>query len=217
MALRAAALGLALALGATGIAVAQGVPPPAPGRSAMPVRPLADAELLEALRQGGLVLYIRHTATDFSRNDAKSRHAADCANQRPLTDEGRAQARRISAALKQLDVPIARALASPLCRTVETGELVFAPLVQGQIEPDVRARGERSADGDDYAGLRAIFRQALPPGGNLGIASHGNPFVAIAGAPYLAEGEMAVVRPLGSDFEVIARIRHEDWERLLKP
>ena len=54
----------------------------------------------------------------------------------------------------------------------------------------------------------------MKPGNNLVISSHGNPFFAVAGRPYLAEGECAVVRPLGADFEVLARIRLEDWATL---
>ena len=47
------------------------------------------------------------------------------------------------------------------------------------------------------------------------ISIHGNPFHAVAGPPYLSAGEIAVIRPKGrSGFEVIARIRANDWERL---
>ena len=49
----------------------------------------------------------------------------------------------------------------------------------------------------------------------LAVSSHGNPFRAVAGPPYLAEGEISVVRPLGSGkFESLARIRLEDWASL---
>ena len=67
---------------------------------------------------------------------------------------------------------------------------------------------------DRYAALRALL--ATPPNGgaNLVISSHGNQFFAVAGRPYLAEGECAVVRPVGKDFEVVARIRVEDWPQL---
>jgi hypothetical protein len=54
-----------------------------------------DPPLVEKLRQGGYVLYMRHTSTDFSRNDANSRSFEDCANQRNLTDKGRAEARAV--------------------------------------------------------------------------------------------------------------------------
>ena len=48
------------------------------------------------------------------------------------------------------------------------------------------------------------------------IASHGNPFYAIAGPPYLAEGKAAVVRPLGKDFEIVARVRFDGWRSLMR-
>ena len=41
------------------------------------------------------------------------------------------------------------------------------------------------------------------------ISSHGNPFFAIFGAPYLAEGEIAVVDPATA--RIVGRIRLEDW------
>ena len=44
---------------------------------------------------------------------------------------------------------------------------------------------------------------------------HGNPFHAIFGAPYLAEGEIAAVRPGGeAGYEIVGRIRLEDWPGL---
>ncbi len=52
----------------------------------------------------------------------------------------------------------------------------------------------------------------MPAGVNVAIASHGNPFVAVAGGPYLAEGEVAVIEPLGNaGFRVVARIRKDEW------
>ena len=50
---------------------------------------------------------------------------------------------------------------------------------------------------------------------NNAISSHGNPYMAVFGGPYLAEGEIAVVRPGGkAGFETIARIRLDDWGAL---
>ena len=50
------------------------------------------------------------------------------------------------------------------------------------------------------------------------IASHGNPFAAVAGTPYLAEGEAAVIRPLGAQgFAIVARIAKDGWSALEAP
>ena len=58
-------------------------PSPVPEPNSAPVRPLADAALMAQLRAGGLVIYFRHTATDFSRDDSAMRDFDECESQRP--------------------------------------------------------------------------------------------------------------------------------------
>src|SRR6516165_8616678 len=90
------------------------------GRRALPAREPGAPELLAALRHGGYVLYFRHAATDFSQNDEKMKRFEDCADQRNLIDRGRDDARAAGAAIRELNIPVERVLASPFCRTVET-------------------------------------------------------------------------------------------------
>jgi hypothetical protein len=189
----------------------QPMPPPAPGRSALPATPMSGQQLLSELHKGGYVIYFRHTSTDFSRDDSRSRSDDDCDNQRPLTDKGREEARQIGAAFRELKIPIEKVLASPRCRTMETAMLAF-----GRAEKANEVRGGPSTpeSADRYAGLRRLFSTPVKPGANLVISSHGNPFYATAGAPYLAEGEAAVVRPLGKDFEIVARVKQDAWKKL---
>lgn len=189
----------------------QPVPAPAPGRSALPAKPVAPEEVLAELRKGGYVIYFRHTSTDFSRDDTKSRSDDDCANQRPLTDRGRDEARAIGHGIHGLKIPIGQVLASPRCRTMETAMLIF-----GRAEKANEARGGPATpdNPDRYAALRRLLSTPVKPGTNLVISSHGNPFYATAGAPYLAEGEAAIVRPLGKDFEIVARVKHDGWGQL---
>ncbi len=191
----------------------QPVPPPAPGRSALPATPVSGQQLLSELRKGSYVIYFRHTSTDFSRDDVKSRSDDDCDNQRPLTDKGREEARQIGAAFRELKIPVSRVLASPRCRTMETAMLAF-----GRADKADEARGGPATpeSADRYLDLRRLFSTPVKPGANMVISSHGNPFYATAGAPYLAEGEAAVIRPLGKDFEIVARVRHDAWRTLVK-
>jgi phosphohistidine phosphatase SixA len=188
------------------------VPPPA-NRSSAPASELPPHELVDVLKRGGLILYFRHAATDFSQNDSRMTSYEDCTTQRNLIDKGRADARRIGAALKALAVPIGNVQASPLCRTMETARLIFG---KAQASTDVRSRNVNPNDAERFAPLRAIFQATVPAGANLGIVSHGNPFYAVAGPPYLAEAEGAVIRPLGQDFEVLARLKVDDWAALPK-
>jgi hypothetical protein len=189
----------------------QPVPPPAAGRSAQPSKSVSGPELLAGLRKGGHVIYFRHTSTDMSRNDSRSKSDEDCDNQRPLTDQGREDARSIGAAFKELKIPVGTVLASARCRTMETAMLAFG---RAEKSADVRGGPARDPGPERYAGLRKLLSTPLPPGANLVISSHGNPFYATAGAPYLAEGEAAVVRPFGKDFEIVARVRHDAWRKL---
>jgi phosphohistidine phosphatase SixA len=167
--------------------------------------------LLAALRGGGYVLYFRHAATDFSQNDEKMKRYEDCADQRNLIDKGRADARAAGAAIRELRIPVGRVLASPFCRTVETAQLLFGRAEKMQ---EVRGGPPVPAGSDRYAELRKILATPVRPGSNLVVVSHGNPFYSVAGAPYLAEGEAAVIRPLGTDFQVFARVPVDRWERL---
>lgn len=194
---------LVLVLGALPIAGAHGQP-----RNSEPLRQMPAADLLQELRKGGYILYFRHTATDFRKNDDAMTSVEDCAGQRNLTEPGRAQARAIGEAIRALAIPVGRVLASPYCRTMETGMLIFG---RAEKSDDVRGGPGTANSPGRYAGLRKLLSTSPPAGTNLVIASHGNPLHAVAGPPYLAEGEAAVVRPLGKDFEIVARIRSERW------
>ena len=173
---------------------------------------LEGRALVEALRHGGYVLYLRHAATDFGQNDDAMTDFANCAQQRNLTDAGRAQARAIGSAMKALRIPVGPILASPFCRTRESAELIFGtPTVSNAV------RGGPGTDdtGQRYADLRKLLSTPVAKGSNLAISSHGNPFRAVAGTAYLQEGELAVIEPLGDgQFRVVARITYDAWASL---
>ncbi len=175
-----------------------------------------DAGLIEGLRKGGYVLYIRHTSTDFSKNDAKMTSYEDCASQRNLTDKGRDEARAVGGHIKRLGIPIGKVYASPFCRTLETAMLAFGKAEKTQ---EVRGGPVQSDDPKRYDPLRKLLATPPAPGANNVVSSHGNPYFAVFGAPYLAEGEIAVIRPGRIDngnarYEAVARIRLADWESL---
>jgi broad specificity phosphatase PhoE len=179
---------------------------------ACPAQALEGKALVDALRQGGYVLYLRHAATDFSQNDDAMTDYANCAQQRNLTDAGRADARAIGTALKALGIPVGPVLASPYCRTRESAELVF-----GNPTVSTAVRGGPGSDdgGQRYAELRKILSTPVAKGSNLAIASHGNPFRAVAGTAYLQEGEIAVIEPLGNgQFRIVARVTKTGWVTL---
>jgi DNA-binding NarL/FixJ family response regulator len=62
--------------------------------------------LIDALKQGGLVLYFRHAETDHSSDDQHPVDLADCSTQRNLSEQGRNQAKGIADAIARLGIQI---------------------------------------------------------------------------------------------------------------
>ncbi len=182
---------------------------------------LTDMALVKALRAGGFNIYFRHVSTDWSQSDdvreADDWRSCDPLRMRQLSPAGRATARAIGEAMRQLDIPVAEVLASPYCRTVETAELMGL----GKVIESIQVMNMRSAD---YVGGRASVvasAQALlasAPGAavNRVIVAHGN--VAREATPaYPGEGEALVFEPdAAGGFVLRGRIAVGDWARLVK-
>lgn len=201
----------ALALAGAGAWAQSAASAPAPPeRSSAPdaQAQLQGAALLRALRTGGLVIYFRHTATDFSKNDQAMRGYDDCAHQRPLNDKGRADARAIGRHIAALKLPLGTVNASPMCRTMEHARLTFGAAA---VTPNAAMRERTNGE---YAGLKRLLSLSVPAGQNRWLVGHGMPFRAVAGAPHLTEGEAAVLRPDGDGWVVLARLAVADWNAL---
>ena len=86
--------------------------------------------------------------------------------------------------------------------------------LQGQaLLTNVTPRNEiREAQGNNYAGLKQLLASPVMAGTNRWIVGHGIPFRAVAGAPHLAEGEAAVIRPGTTSWTVVARLAVADWQ-----
>ena len=173
---------------------------------------LSGAALAAALRRGGYVIYFRHASTDFGQDDTRMTGYEDCATQRNLTDKGRDDARAIGADIRTLGIPIGEVLASPFCRTMETAQLIFG---RATASPAARGGPAQPESPERYAALRELLASPVARGTNRVIVSHGNPFRAIVGGSYLAEGEAAVIEPRGKDgFRVVARVPLDQWRAL---
>lgn len=85
---------------------------------------LPDEALLAKLREGGYVLMIRHAYAPGSYDPPDFR-LADCSAQRNLSEEGRAEAVRLGAAFRRLNIPVSQVLSSAWCRCIETARLAF--------------------------------------------------------------------------------------------
>lgn len=96
---------------------------------AWPIPTLADDDAAALLRRGGLVVAFRHALAPGTF-DPPGFRLGDCSTQRNLSDEGRAQARRIGDWFRARGLQPARVRSSPWCRCVDTAQLAF-----GDAEP----------------------------------------------------------------------------------
>lgn len=189
----------------------------AAGLSLLSLTAVADRELIvDALRDGGYVMYFRHAPTDWLDTDLLESEASisscDRNQMRQLSEEGRATARAVGDAMRRLGVPVSAVYASEYCRTTETARLLgFGPVettrdVLNTLAADYAGGREALAD-------KARTRLSTPPpsGSNTVLVGHGNVFLLVAGLRP-PEAGAAIVQPSGNgEFEVLGVLSADDW------
>jgi phosphohistidine phosphatase SixA len=163
-----------------------------------------DAALAKALKQGGVVLVMRHAKTENTTDRVET--IGDCTTQRNLSEEGREQARQIGRDIKALGVPVDKVLASPLCRAKDTADLAFGhstPLMA------LLSAGEEATPADERRIRKLRAMTSAPAGSATVLVTHtGN----IGGAfdQSVGEGDMLVLR----DGKLLGVVKPGDWKRL---
>ena len=174
---------------------------------------LDPVALAQALQDGGYVIYLRHAATDRSKEDAGVIDLENCTTQRNLSKAGREQAREIGRGFRALEMPVGEVLSSEYCRTRETAELAFGRV---ELEPDLTGFPNDGDPGFDERVRRTKELLASPPaaGENTLLVAHVKNLEAAA-AITIDEGELAVFEPHGgTTFTYRGRIPAEAWPQL---
>lgn len=177
-------------------------------------KPLATmAALLDSLREGGLVIYLRHTTTVPTNASDKAEDLADCEEQRKLSAAGQAEAVRIGKSIKALGIPIGMVIASPYCRTKDTARLAFGRFAEnrdlGFVMGADAGETRRMAES-----LRRMLATLPDKGTNSVIVSHSANLFEAAGIFAKPEGAAYIFRPQADGgFEVVAKILPDDWGR----
>jgi phosphohistidine phosphatase SixA len=175
---------------------------------------LGPVRLVEELQDGGYVVYLRHAATERSKEDAGVVDLDDCSSQRTLNGAGREQAREIGRGFRALGIPLGAVRSSEYCRTRETAELAF---VRVEPEPDLTGFPNEGDPGYDERVRRTKELLALKPadGENTVLVGHIKNIEAAAGIS-IEEGELAVFEPRGgTGFRYRGRIPAEAWPQLV--
>jgi hypothetical protein len=184
---------------------------------ALPSAQAAEPPLADQLRRGGVILVIRHAATDQSKPDQNPVDLNDCSTQRNLSAEGRRDARLIGQNARRLKLRLGAVLSSRFCRTRETARLAFgratiSPPLLNTITSEHDAAWRRQ-----IRAARVLFGTKPAPGRVTVLVTHGVVVGDVTGHS-LEEGETLVFRPLGnSRFKLVGRILPRAWSALRGP
>ncbi|MGH6903563.1 MAG: histidine phosphatase family protein [Geminicoccaceae bacterium] len=164
----------------------------------------AAAFPIERLDQGGYVLMVRHARAPGT-GDPDHFRLGDCATQRNLDDEGRAQARRLGARLRAAGIAAAEVYSSQWCRCLETAALMDL----GPVEelPALNSFHQRPADRQPNLEALREFLAGLPADGPLVVlVTHQVTIAAITGRGVIS-GEAVILEADGTEEpRVVGRI-----------
>ena len=166
-----------------------------------------EAALWKALREGGHVALMRHAIAPGVGDPAGFR-LGDCATQRNLSAQGRAQARAIGARFRDHGIERAAVHSSRWCRALETAEL----LALGPVSPFPGLDSfftDRSAEGAQLGAIRKLAASHPVDAPPLVLVTHQVNITALSGV-YPASGEIVVMRVAGDTLIVAGRIRTGD-------
>jgi phosphohistidine phosphatase SixA len=168
----------------------------------------SDEQLVAQIKSGGHVLMIRHAYAPGT-GDPDHFRIGDCATQRNLNDQGRAQAKEIGQWLRRRGIDAARIYSSQWCRCLETAKLLdLGPVAE---LPALNSFFDRPQDREpNLAALRAFLATQPAQGKLILLVTH---FVTIAGITgqgvssgqgvvlkLQKDGGIKVVGPLAIDF-----------------
>lgn len=176
---------------------------------------LTPAQLLPLLQKGGLILYVRHAATDHSQSDKDLSDLSQCHLQRNLSDQGKRESEQMRDAIQTLGIPVGQVFTSPYCRCVDTAKITF-----GEYEIVNEMRATFFTNRAESAALGAFLRKRLStkpePGTNTVLVGHTANLRDVTNVWPKPEGVAHVFEPLGADgFRHLGRIAPVEWPKLL--
>ena len=172
---------------------------------------------LQMMREGGLVLFIRHGPTDSSKPDQVPIDLNDCSTQRPLTEDGKVLMSLVAKAIKRSEIPLGNIHSSPLCRAVETSEILFGAgnfVVEEHLMYVAALTSSEKAP--IIAKTQALLSEFVAMGENRLIVAHGPNLVELMDY-FPVEGTLVIFKPLPdqNNFQYIATIEPDYWAQLL--
>ncbi len=177
-----------------------------------PLTPAANAaeagesELWSGLARGDYIVLVRHALAPGNGDPAEF-SLRDCATQRNLSGEGREQAQRIGARIKDAGLATVEVFSSQWCRCLETARLLgFGDVGEVPAFNSFYQRYEREEA--QVKGMRAWLMQRKDSGPAVVVTHQVN--ITSLGNVFATSGEMVFISvDNGGDIEVVGRIAVE--------
>ncbi len=176
-----------------------------------------DADLIRALRAGGLVIVVRHGATFPDQADTDPFNFDNIAAQRNLNEKGKALAKAFGDAVRAAAIPVGKVYTSRFNRAYETAVIAgfkdiekTADLTEGGL---VVSPNENSRRAEAF---RKLLATAPAPGTNTVLVTHKPNIVDALGKDWfdVKEGEASIFHPESGSYELVGRVQMDEWPRL---
>jgi phosphohistidine phosphatase SixA len=169
---------------------------------------LADDERVwAALKQGGKVILLRHTHVDIQEGIGRLA-PGNCVEEVNLSVSGVEQAKFIGEAFRAHGIAVGEVLSSPYCRCTDTGTLAFGRATTVQYLMPPGAVSDSQAKTNNERVLQEILKHRDIS--NLVMITHDLNISNIVLEPTVRMGELIVLQPHGTDFDIIGKIRMGD-------
>ena len=174
-------------------------------------------EWINALRQGGHVIVLRHGATFPDQADTDPLNITNVAKQRQLNDSGRTLARSIGDSMRKLKIPVGQVTTSQFNRAVETGTLLGFGAVTSTA--DITEGGLVVSPNENNRRTQAMRKLAVtvpPAGSNAVLVTHKPNIMDAFGKDWfdVKEGEASIFKPDGNGYKLVARVQADEWAKL---
>ncbi|MEM9017111.1 MAG: histidine phosphatase family protein [Verrucomicrobiota bacterium] len=174
---------------------------------------LSKEELIEKMKQGGLVLYIRHASTEKDYADQVTADVNDGSTQRVLSEKGWHEAVHLGNAFRFHKIPIGNVLSSQYFRAWQTAWLAFGAYEKNAHFNFIPAEDYSEEEMEKMKVRVTPYLSEIPPEGeNTIIVAHDDPFDAATGIYPEPMGVTYVIEPKGNgEFTVLGHLPPDGW------
>ena len=178
-------------------------------------RQTATPEIVDALRNGGYVIVMRHASSPREAPDKATANPDNITLERQLDEKGRSSAIAMGQAIRELKIPIGDVFSSPTYRAMETVRLAQLPNPHPQAELGDGGQSMQAANDAQATWLRDRVSHPSPSTNILVVTHMPNLTRAFPEWGAVADGEAIVLKPDGNGTAaVVGRIKIEEWPRL---